>query len=299
MRLRTLPVSVSGVLAGTAVACAFGCFRWLPALICLLFAIGAQILSNFANEYFDFKNGIDDKGRAGFRRGLTEGDLTPEAMKKAMTWLGIGVAAVGSTLVIWGGWQMIVVGICIFIGALAYSAGPYPLSHHALGDVAVIIFYGFVPVILTAWLQDWAAGPGVCAREIGPAGEHFKMVAFLYGFSVGLMGMNVLIVNNYRDEESDRAKGKQTTVVKYGRYAMALVYMAAWLVADYFLFMVAMPATGILQVLLSFLIFVPLQLALWNKMLHSEGAQLNKVLASTAKLMFAETLWISVWLIAC
>ena len=83
MRLRTLPVSCAGVIAGTACAIAAGGFELLPALICLLFAIIAQIASNFANEYYDYKGGLDRKGREGFRRGVTEGDISPQAMKRA------------------------------------------------------------------------------------------------------------------------------------------------------------------------------------------------------------------------
>ena len=83
MRLRTLPVSISGVLAGIACAMMGIDFSLVPALLCLLFAILAQIASNFANEYYDFKKGVDRKGREGFRRGVTEGDISPAAMKYA------------------------------------------------------------------------------------------------------------------------------------------------------------------------------------------------------------------------
>ena len=83
MRLRTLPVSVAGVLGGTACAISRHGFSLVPMLICLVFAVVAQIASNFANEYYDFKNGLDRKGREGYRRGVTEGDIAPAAMKRA------------------------------------------------------------------------------------------------------------------------------------------------------------------------------------------------------------------------
>ena len=78
MRLRTLPVSIAGVLAGCGCAIWQGGFSPIPALLCLLFALSAQIASNFGNEYYDFKNGVDHKGRKGFRRGVTEGDISPQ-----------------------------------------------------------------------------------------------------------------------------------------------------------------------------------------------------------------------------
>ena len=140
MRLRTLPVSVAGVVAGGGCAAYYHCFRPLPFTISLLFAVMAQIASNFANEYFDFKNGLDRKGREGFRRGVTEGDISPRAMLAATFALLAFACAVGCTLIIWGGWWLIAAGAAIAVFAMAYSAGPLPLSHHGLGEVAVIIF---------------------------------------------------------------------------------------------------------------------------------------------------------------
>ena len=119
MRLRTLPVSISGVIAGSACAIMLDSFKPLPALLCLLFAILAQIASNFANEYFDFKNGIDKKGRAGFRRGVTEGEISPDAMKYA-TFITLFLAAlVGLAMLFFGPWWLILVGIIIILFALA------------------------------------------------------------------------------------------------------------------------------------------------------------------------------------
>jgi len=83
MRLRTLPVSVAGVFTATGLALLDGGFKWLPAAICLVFAVLAQIASNFANEYFDYRDGLDRKGRVGPRRGVTEGDISPQAMLRA------------------------------------------------------------------------------------------------------------------------------------------------------------------------------------------------------------------------
>ena len=83
MRLRTLPVSVAGVITAIGYARLHDCFRWTPAILCLAFAVLAQIASNFANEYYDFKGGLDRPGREGPRRGVTEGDITPRAMLAA------------------------------------------------------------------------------------------------------------------------------------------------------------------------------------------------------------------------
>ena len=217
MRLRTLPVSVAGVVAGGGCAAYYHCFRPLPFTICLLFAVMAQIASNFANEYFDFKNGLDRKGREGFRRGVTEGDISPRAMLAATFALLAFACAVGCTLIIWGGWWLIAAGAAIAVFAMAYSAGPLPLSHHGLGEVAVIIFFGIVPVTLTAYVQaqSWMTLP----------------VALPVSVAIGLMGANVLIVNNYRDADDDRAVNKKTTAVIVGRGVMGKVYFINGIIA--------------------------------------------------------------------
>ena len=211
MRLRTLPVSVAGVIAGTGCAVMLDSFKAAPALACLVFAILAQIAANFGNEYYDYKNGIDRKGRAGFRRGVTEGEIDPRSMKMATYSVLALAATVGCTMFLYGPWWLIFVGILIMIFALAYSAGPYPLSHHGLGDVAVVVFFGIIPVTFTCFLQtgNWE-GMGV----IMPT-----------SLAVGLLAANVLVVNNYRDMEDDAAIGKRTTVVIFGRRFMSMAYL--------------------------------------------------------------------------
>ncbi len=220
VRLRTLPVSVAGVLTAVGLAIHSGNFRWQPALICLLFAVTAQIASNFANEYFDFRAGLDRAGREGPRRGVTEGDITPRAMLTA-TVVTLGVAALfGLSLLYWGGWWLIPIGVLILLGALAYSTGPFPLSHHGLGEVAVVIFFGIAPVTLTYWLQA-----GDCPQQV-----------WLASVGIGLLGANVLVVNNYRDREDDRAVGKNTLAVLLGGKAMIWLYFINVFLGGFLLF---------------------------------------------------------------
>ena len=194
-------------------ACAYAlardCFRPEVAALCLVFAILAQITSNFANEYYDWANGSDRPGREGFRRGVTEGDISPKAMRRATFATLATACAVGCCLIPFGGWILVPIGIAIAVFALAYSAGPYPLSRHGLGDVAVLAFFGIVPVTMTYYLQAGTVDAFVIAGSAG----------------IGLLGVNVLIVNNYRDVDDDRAAGKHTTVVIFGRRAAAVVYL--------------------------------------------------------------------------
>ena len=283
MRLRTLPVSVAGVIAGTACAVIFDSFKPVPAIACLVFAALAQIAANFGNEYYDYKNGIDRKGRAGFRRGVTEGEIDPKSMKTATYSVLALAAAVGCTMLLFGPWWLIIVGVLIMIFALAYSAGPYPLSHHGLGDVAVVIFFGIIPVTFTCFLQtgSWE-GMGI----IIPV-----------SIAVGLLAANVLVVNNYRDMEDDAAVGKRTTVVIFGRRFMSLAYLLSGIAA--MAVMIPVWTRLPLWALTVPVVYIALHLKVWLRLRQTTGAALNPLLGRTAvNLLVFSLLFISASLFA-
>lgn len=267
MRLRTLPVSVAGVILAAGLAATSGCFRAIPAALCLVFAILAQIASNFANEYYDYRDGLDAPGREGPRRGVTEGDISPRAMLLA-TYLTLGTAcAIGCSLIFYGGWRLLPIGIAIALGAMAYSAGPYPLSRHGLGEVAVIAFFGIVPVTLTYYVQALDC----------------PTVVWLSGLSAGLMGADVLIVNNYRDADADRKVGKRTLAVILGRKAVRFIYLLNGLIATALMMPLWLRmepwATAVP------LLYLALHLAVWSVMPRRSGHALTPLLAATSMLM--------------
>ena len=270
MRLRTLPVSTSGVVVACGYACAHESFRWIPAVLCLVFAVLAQIASNFANEYFDFKNGLDKKGRASFRRGVKEGDISPDAMKKAVVLVLAAACAVGCGLIPFGGWKLVPVGALIAVFALAYSAGPYPLSRIGLGDVAVLVFFGLVPVCLTFYLQTGYVSADVVRGSI----------------AIGLLGVNVLVVNNYRDVDDDRQAGKRTTVVRFGRPVAAWAYLLFGFVGVALTFdlWAARWWWGIVPA-----VYLCLHVGVWAKMRKRSGSALNPLLGATARNMLLYT----------
>ena len=260
-RLRTLPVSVAGVIMASGIAVLYHRFEWLPALLCFVFAVLAQVVSNFANEYYDFRRGTDKKGRVGPRRGVTEGDITPGLLLRVTIGTLAVACAVGCGLIPFGGWWLIPVGILIAVFAFAYSAGPYPLSYHGLGDVAVLVFFGLVPVNLTFYLQ---AG-------------YFAPLTILASVTIGLMGVNVLLVNNYRDVDDDREAHKRTTVVIFGRKVASAAYLINGYVGIWFaapLWVLAVPA-----------LYLVLHTVTWNRLTHSDGAALNPLLGATARNM--------------
>ena len=277
LRLRTLPVSISGVLGGTACALFKHSFKLLPFLICLAFAILAQIASNFANEYYDFKNNIDKKGREGYRRGVAEGDIKPQAMKKATYITLVLAGCVGCFLILWGGWWLILIGIIIAVFALAYSTGPFPLSHNGLGEITVIIFFGFIPVFFTDYVQT------------GLLNFHYQ-TSFIGG-AIGLMASNVLIVNNYRDEEDDRKVGKRTSVVILGKKIMSWVYFGNGSIASILFAMASSPLP--FWVSSGWLVLFSFHCMIWRELLSKTGAKLNGVLKNTSLLL----LFVSIYLI--
>ena len=272
MRLRTLPVSAAGVLTAIALNLRHDNLHLTPAILCLVFALLAQIASNFANEYFDYRAGRDRPGREGPRRGVTEGDLTPRAMLAATLLTLAAACAVGLIVVVYAGWWLVPVGVAVALGVFAYSAGPYPLSTHGLGEVAVILFFGLVPVALTYFIYA-----GSCPAEV-----------WRTAVAVGLMGANVLIVNNYRDVEDDRAVNKLTLAVRFGRPAMRLLYAANGLAAMALMlptwlainpYCAAIPAA-----------VAAASIAISIRMAHLQGARLTPLLAITSLLMFTHAL---------
>lgn len=267
MRLRTLPVSVAGVICAIGYCLLHECFMWLPSVICVLFAVTAQVASNFANEYYDYVDGIDKPGREGPRRGVTEGDITPRTMK-IVTYATIALACIeGLSLIYWGGWWLIAVGLAICIGLLAYSTGPYPLSRHGLGEVAVIFFFGLIPVNFTYYIES-----GIYSQDV--------MMASL---AIGLMGANVLIVNNYRDVYDDVRVGKTTLAVKFGRRVVSALYLTNGIIAIALVY----PAWAALPWGCAIIpcLYLIGHVFIWRRMLRLDGAALTPCLGMTAMLM--------------
>lgn len=273
MRLRTLPVSAAGVLTAIGYNVGDGTFKAAPAALCLIFALLAQVASNFANEYYDYRDGLDRAGRDGPRRGVTEGDITPGAMLRA-TYATLGMACcVGLSLLWWGGWWLLIAGIVIAIGAMAYSAGPYPLSRHGLGEVAVIIFFGVIPVNLTYYVQS-----GYFAWPVGIASA-----------AIGLMGANVLLVNNYRDADDDTSVGKRTLAVIMGRGFAYSLYLINGVLG----MLLLLDAMGVHRWIAWVYLAVHLLLCMMLK--RRTGRAINPLLGMTAVAMLAVAL---AWLVS-
>ena len=262
MRLRTLPVSLAGVIMAWGFCALYDNFNLIPAILCLLFALLAQIASNFANEYYDFKSG----------RGVTEGDITPQAMKFATFGTLALACVIGCSLIYYGGWWLLPIGIFIALGVMAYSTGPYPLSHHGLGEVAVLFFFGIIPVTLTYYVQSL----------------QWSLDVLLASISIGLMGANVLIVNNYRDHDDDKEVGKRTLAVIFGRRAVSNLYLFNGYIAVALMIMTwwELPVWSWAAPIL----YLVAHTAIWLQLSIRTGARLNPLLGMTAMAMAAYSL---------
>lgn len=266
-RPRTLPAALAPVLVGTAVAYAAGGFRAGPAVAAAFGALLLQIGSNLANDVFDFERGADREGRTGPLRVTQAGLLTPSQVRTGMV-VVFGLALlVGIYLTIEAGWPVVVIGLTAIASAIAYTGGPFPLGYNGLGELFVMIFFGFAAVCGTTFVQA----------------EYVPAAAWPAGFAAGCLATAILVVNNVRDIEQDRESGKRTLPVRFGR-PWGVAEFVALIVLAYLvpvlLVMTGRAAMPLLLVLLS----VPLALPLVRSLRHERGPVLNRTLAGTARL---------------
>lgn len=217
-RPKTLSAAAVPVFIGVALALrdSQGCIQWVPALLCLLFAWVMQIDSNLVNDYFDFKHGNDGEDRLGPKRACSEGWVTPCAMKRGIAVTTLLGCAIGLPLILFGGWEMVIVGICCVIFCFLYTT---KLSYVGMGDVLVLLFFGIVPVCCTYYLTVPEAQQGLTAGVVAVS------------TACGLAVDTLLIVNNYRDHDNDKRAGKNTLVVHIGRRNAERLYCALGIVA--------------------------------------------------------------------
>ncbi len=214
-RPKTLPAAVAPVVVGTALAAQVDRLDPLAAGLCLLFALLIQIGTNFANDYYDFVKGADTPERVGPRRAVAAGLIAPPAMRRAMVTVLAAAFLLGLSLVAWGGPWLIPIGVVSVLCAVAYTGGPYPLGYNGLGDVFVFVFFGPVAVGVTYYVQAGGLSP----------------IALGVSVPIGLLAANILVLNNYRDVETDSKAGKRTTVVRFGRGFAQVQFAGAWLIA--------------------------------------------------------------------
>jgi 1,4-dihydroxy-2-naphthoate octaprenyltransferase len=209
-RLRTLPLSVSGIIVGSFYAMSQSMFNWKIVFFALSTTLGLQILSNFANDYGDGVKGTDNEDRIGPKRAIQSGAITPQAMKRAMIVTSI-MTLLSAVLLIYCSFKdhnlgfslfFLVLGILAIASAIRYTVGSNAYGYRGYGDIFVVVFFGLVSTLGIYFMF---------AKTFENA-----YLLFLPATAIGFLSVAVLNLNNMRDEISDKKAGKNTLVVKMG-----------------------------------------------------------------------------------
>ncbi|HLF51865.1 1,4-dihydroxy-2-naphthoate octaprenyltransferase [Flavobacterium sp.] len=214
-RLRTLPLSVSGIILGSFYAMSQAMFNWKIVIFALTTTLGLQILSNFANDYGDGIKGTDNEDRVGPKRAIQSGTITPQAMKQAMIITSI-LTLLSAILLIYFSFKeqyllysfiFLFLGILAIASAIRYTVGKSAYGYNGYGDIFVFVFFGLVSTLGIYFMFS----------------KQIDWLLLLPAIAIGFLSVGVLNLNNMRDEASDKKAGKNTIVVKMGG-AKAKIY---------------------------------------------------------------------------
>ncbi len=275
-RVRTLPAAVAPVLVGTSLALGAGTFHPLAFVAALLGAIFIQVGTNLSNDYSDARRGADSEDRLGPVR-VTAGGLVPPKQVLIATYATFGLAILcGVYLVAVAGPELIAVGAASILAGILYTGGPRPYGYEGLGEVFVFLFFGVVAVAGSYFVQVQA----------------LPWQAFGCAVPVGLLASAILVVNNFRDIDTDRRAGKRTLAVRLGRERTRRLYTGMLAVA--FLSAPALWALGMSAWLLLSWLAIPLAAKLIQTVrTRIDGPALNGALAKTGLLQLVFCLLLS------
>ncbi len=200
-RPATLWASVAPVLVGSGLAWGQGVFRADGSAVALVSAVLINIGANFANDASDARRGADGAARIGPTRAVASGLISPRRM-----WAGVAVvfalaSAGGIYLAVIAGWPVLVIGAACLLAAVGYTGGPFPYGYRAMGEAAVFVFFGLAGTVGSRFVHDGTA----------------PLAAWLLAIPVGMLVSAILVANNVRDLDTDRAAGKRTLAVLLGR----------------------------------------------------------------------------------
>lgn len=253
-------------MVGSALAINQNKFEWHLSAIALLCSILIQVGTNFTNDLFDFYKGADSDKRKGPARVLASGLISINEMKT-------GIAAVfglaflfGLYLVYTSGILILVIGILSIIAGIAYTAGPFPLAYKGLGDIASFIFFGLVGTVGTFYLHT----------------SEISFISVMTSIPVGALITNILVVNNFRDIDEDKAAGKNTLAVKLGK-TFSIYEFIFFNVISFIVPIVLYAQYNFGYWIFLTYILIPLAFFLTRMLYTLNGTQLNKTLELTAK----------------
>lgn len=276
LRPKTLFSGLSAVLVAIFYASVSGSLDWGLVLLLIGVAVSAQVASNIANDLIDYRRGADTDERKGPTRPLSKGLISEREVK-----VGLGISlcitlGLGLALVALSSWWLIAVALAVIAGIFAYSSGPFALAYRGLGDVAVLIFFGIVPVVVSYYILR---------------GTVTDTVLWHLALSIGLANVNILVVNNYRDYAEDTKVGKHTLIVKMGRDFGPRLYLSCGLLSIGLLYPIY-SAWGMPLLLIYIILFS----RTYRALLLRQGEDLNQTLAHTARNVFLLALIIGLML---
>ncbi|MEO8036861.1 MAG: 1,4-dihydroxy-2-naphthoate polyprenyltransferase [Acidobacteriota bacterium] len=265
-RPKTLSAAVVPVLIGTSMSPRP--IVWYAFFFALFGAIFIQIGTNFVNDALDFKRGADTAERLGPMRVTQAGLVSAEGVLRA-AYACFGLAALcGVPLILRGGWPLVAIGVTSIVAAYAYTGGPYPLAYNGLGDLFVVVFFGFVAVGGSYYLQTLEMTTAV----------------LLAGFAAGSLATVLLAINNLRDVSGDRTVKKRTMAVRFGE-RFARLEIALFALVPFAATALIASMRGRLGMLLPCIV-LPLAILLIVRVARSSGAALNRCLAMAGGLQW-------------
>ncbi len=273
-RLRTLPLSVSGIIMGTFLAAEKGFVNITITVLALLTTVGFQVLSNFANDYGDGVKGTDNADRIGPKRTIQSGKISPKRMLNAMVITSVITAVVAVVLiyVAFGSENFVfsltffLLGIASIVAAIKYTVGSKAYGYSGLGDVFVLLFFGWLGVVGSYFLYT----------------KELDWLVFLPATSIGFLSVGVLNLNNMRDVESDKKAKKNTLIVK-ASLSFGKIYHAILLLSAIYLSLLYTQLNYMTPFQLIFLIVAfPLGIHLWEVIKNNNPAELDPELKKLA-----------------
>ncbi len=292
MRLRTLPLSFSSILTGSAIVAAGNPKFTGILLLALLTTFLLQVLSNFANDYGDFRNGADNHQRTGPKRAVQSGEISPKAMLYASILTAILSFAAGIGLLLYSfseGNQLLIIlftllGLAAIAAAFNYTAGKNPYGYKAMGDISVLIFFGFVGVLGTSYLHT----------------NTLQIIQILPALTIGCLASAVLNLNNMRDVVNDQASGKITLAVKLGsekaKIYHVVLFAVAWTSIAAYMLLSKAPVVSAIVFLVLPIHIIHLVKVKKNKEPENLDPELKKIALSTfliALILFLSNLFLS------